>query len=157
MKIIIYFGNLGSTEKAALLLKSKLVDCDIQDGTKIKKIDFSQYDEVIFGTNVRMNKFNKKFNKYYKKFVKLNYEGIVDLFIVAGGADKSGYFKSATQMIPNVGKLAFFGGEFDTTNAKGLSKVILESCIKDFKSKGLDLPKLDLNAIDAFAQEINNY
>ncbi len=68
MKAIIYFGNLGTTAKAATLLAEQLSGCSIYDGTKDFFLDYALCEDLIFGVNVRMGRFNKKFLKFYKKF-----------------------------------------------------------------------------------------
>ncbi|MDE7384867.1 MAG: flavodoxin domain-containing protein, partial [Anaeroplasmataceae bacterium] len=70
MKLILYFGHTGTTEKAANLLANELNDVMVFNGVEKNKIDFSNYDTIIFGVNIHMGKLNKKFLKFYKKLKK---------------------------------------------------------------------------------------
>ena len=55
MKLILYFGHTGTTKKAAEILKEKLQDAEIFDGTKKLMKDFSRYDMIIFIWNVHIS------------------------------------------------------------------------------------------------------
>ena len=59
--IIIYSGDLGSTEKAARYLADELGGAELADTSLSPVIDYKAYDAVVFGTNVRMFRLNKRF------------------------------------------------------------------------------------------------
>lgn len=154
MKVIIYFGNYGSTAKVGELLKEEL-KADLYDGTKKNHIDFSLYDMVIFGYNIRMGKPNKQFLKYYKKFNKKYNKLKVSAYIVGADQNKKGeYLATAERLFPPFTRLKFVGGILDDARAKGLTKRILRNCINDFINKDLPLPILDNNGIKEFARDL---
>ncbi|MDE5714944.1 MAG: hypothetical protein K2I42_02320 [Anaeroplasmataceae bacterium] len=155
MKAIIYFGHLGSTRKAGEYLKNLLKDTDIFDGNSIKKVDFSPYDTLILGINVRMGKLNKKFIKFIKKLQKRNSSIETHAYIVAADKNlKSTYIHMARGYLSTNSYVIYAGGELDSSNAKGLSKAVIEHCIAQFKAEDLELPTLDFNSLDAFAIEL---
>ncbi len=153
MILILYFGHTGTTKKAAELLKEQIENSVCYDGKKKNKLDYTQYDHIIFGTNVRMGKLNKKFIKVYNKLKKRNLNCNFSGFVVAADANQRGAYMTAMQKIlPEDAFVGFFGGEFNPTQAKGLSKAILLSCIENFQKQNLPLPKLNLEAIQYFSE-----
>ncbi len=155
MKAIIYFGNLGTTAKAATFLAEQLSGCSIYDGTKDFFLDYALCEDLIFGVNVRMGRFNKKFLKFYKKLKKKNLNCRISAFIIGADVNKrSTYLSMMEALLPEDSKVAFFGGEFNLEQAKGLSRRVLLSCIDDFERKKLPLPALFPDAITAFADRI---
>ena len=155
MKLILYFGHTGTTEKAANLLAKQLKDYMIINGAKKNKIEFSSFDTIIFGVNVHMGKLNKKFIKLYKKLQKQKISTKYACFIIAADEhQKAKYMNLAKNLLPEYSYIGFFGGEFDPTRAKGLNKRILISCMNQFIEQGLPLPSLNMDAITDFAEHI---
>lgn len=155
MKLIIYFTKTNTTKKVAYLLADKIGCCDVVDGTKISNIDLSSYDSIIIGTYIRINKPNKKFIRLIKKLkgrsIKINC-----FLISANKYKKNEYITSVYKYLSEASLVSYFGGELNTTEARGLTKIVLEACIKDFKDKSLSLPALDLLEIEFFAEKIKN-
>lgn len=155
MKAIIYFGNLGTTAKAATLLGEKLTGCSIYDGTKKFFLDYSLCEELIFGVNIRMGKLNRKFVKFYKKLKKQNINCSMNAFLIGADFNKrSTYLSQMEELLPEDARISFFGGDLNLENAKGLSRKVISACIEDFEKKQLPLPSLSLDAIEAFADRI---
>ncbi|MDE6660286.1 MAG: flavodoxin domain-containing protein [Anaeroplasmataceae bacterium] len=155
MKLILYFGHTGTTEKAANLLAKQLKDYMILNGAQKNKIDYSLFDTIIFGVNVHMGKLNSKFIKCYKKLKKQKIATKFACFIIAADEhQKAKYMNLAKNLLPEYSYIGFFGGEFDPTRAKGLNKRILISCMNQFIEQGLPLPSLNMDAITDFAEHI---
>lgn len=156
MKLILYFGHTGTTKKAAYLLAEKLKDCTLADGMVKNKIEFAAFDTIIFGVNVHMGKLNKKFLKFYKKLKKKELSAQFACFIVAGDEhQKTKYMNLAKDILPEESYIGFFGGELDPTRAKGLTKSMIQFCMKEFIDRDLPLPTLKMDAIIDFAEHIN--
>ncbi|MDE6242111.1 MAG: flavodoxin domain-containing protein [Anaeroplasmataceae bacterium] len=155
MKLILYFGHTGTTEKAAGLLANELDESIVLNGMKKNKIDFSSYDSIIFGVNVHMGKLNKKFLKFYKKLKKKKIPTEFACFVIAADEhQKTKYMNMAKEVLPEDSYIGFFGGEFDPTRAKGLNRAVIKSCINQFMEQGLPLPSLDMDAIKDFAEHL---
>ncbi|MDE7106583.1 MAG: flavodoxin domain-containing protein [Anaeroplasmataceae bacterium] len=156
MKLILYFGHTGTTKKAAMLLQERLKDTVVMDGTKKNKIQFTDYDAIIFGVNIRGGKLNKKFVKFYKKLIKKESPQTHAAFIVAGDENrKAMYMNLARDLLKQDSYIGFFGGEFDPTHAKGITRAILVSCRQTFIDRDLPLPSLKMDAIEDFAAHLN--
>ncbi len=154
MQLIIYFGTYGSTEEAANKLASFL-KADVLNGLTKPKINVNNYERVVFGYNIHGGKPNKSFLKYYKRFQRRYPKMPVAAFIVAADGNRKGdYLSQAAQLLPAGSPLAFVGGRLDSINAKGLSKVIIDNCLKAFKSNDLPLPKLDEEKLKDFSLEL---
>lgn len=155
MRVILYFGHLGCTKKAGEYLKNILKDADLYDGNCLKKVDLSIYDTLIFGVNIRMAKLNKHFIKFIKKFQKKKMNLSMHAYLIAADKNsRSTYIHMARNLLPSDSIVIFAGGELDSTNAKGLSKAVIDRCIAQLKAEDLDLPKLDYQALEAFAEEL---
>ncbi|MDE7161492.1 MAG: hypothetical protein K2N65_01890 [Anaeroplasmataceae bacterium] len=158
MKLILYFGHTGTTEKAAYLLQQYLNQAEVLDGRVKHKIDYSKYDGIIFGINVRIGKLNKAFLKFYKKYKKQNLNLPCSAFVVAGDSNlRSTYMNLVRNILPEDSYVGFFGGEFNLTYAKGITKRILKNCIEKFQEQDLPLPQLIPSAIQDFAMHIVEY
>lgn len=158
MILILYFGHTGTTEKAANILKENIKDSIVMNGNKIKKIDFSTFDHIIFGINVRMGKLNKSFMKFYKRFSKKETTVPVSAYVIAADLHQAPvYMNLATTLLPEDSYVGYFGGEFNLVNAKGITKHVLKSCIQKFKEQDLPLPELIPSAIKDFALHILDY
>lgn len=155
MNLILYFGETGTTEKAAYLLQKQLKDTEVLNGKKKNKIDFSKYQHIVFGINVRMGKLNRSFLKFYKKLKKKNISFPCSAFIVAGDLNqRNTYMNMARNLLPEDSYIGFFGGEFNLENAKGITKRVLISCIRKFRDQDLPLPQLLPAAIQDFAAHV---
>ena len=155
MKLILYFGHTGTTEKAANILAKQLEDCIILNGMIKNKIDFSNFDTIIFGVNVHMGKLNKKFLKFYNKLKKKEIASKFACFVIAADEhQKAKYMNYAKELLPEDSYIGFFGGEFDPTRAKGINKKIIKACMNQFLEQGLPLPSLKMDAITDFAEHI---
>lgn len=156
MNLIIYFSKTNTTKKAAYLLADKLENCEIIDGNKIDKIDFHQYDSIIIGTYIRMNKPNNKFLKLIKKIKRSNYKNYNCFIVSANKYKKNEYITNLNKYFSENSLIDYFGGELNVEESKGLTKILIEACIKDFYDKNLELPSLDLLEIEEYAYKIKN-
>lgn len=158
MKLILYFGHTGTTEKASKLLADHFQDCTVLNGMVKNKIDYTLYDSIIFGVNVHMGKLNKAFYKAYKKLTKKGISAQFACFVIAANQhQKARYMNFAKEVLPEGSYIGFFGGELDPTRAKGLAKAVIINCINQFIDQDLPLPTLDMEAIKDFAEHMQEY
>lgn len=155
MKLILYFGHTGTTKKAAELLKENLEDAYLADGTKKLKLDYSAVDMIIFGTNIHMEKPHKALIKMLKKLKKKNlsipYHGFV---VAANQSEKIKYMHMLKELLGEEAWIGFFGGELNPEGAKGITRLVIQSCIQKLVEQDLSLPSLDELAIKSFAEAI---
>ncbi|MDE6584750.1 MAG: flavodoxin domain-containing protein [Anaeroplasmataceae bacterium] len=155
MKLILYFGHTGTTKKASELLAKSLEDTVVIDGMKKSKIDFSAYEEIIFGINIRMGKLNKKFVSFYKKLSKQHLNLKVHAFLIAADKNqRTKYMNLVRAILPEDAYIGFFGGELDPTRAKGLARAVIVNCINQLLEQNLPLPSIDMEAIEDFVDHI---
>lgn len=152
MKIILSFGQTGTTLKAANLLQKLLPDFVVYDGMKKNKLNYQEVDTILFGTNIRMGKLNKRFKKTYHRLQKKNLNITYGAFIVAANEhERNKYMNLVQEMLPEDAYVGFFGGELNPLQAKGVTKRVIMACIKDFEDQKLPLPALNPDAIEDFA------
>ena len=155
MKLILYFGHTGTTKKAAEILKEKLQDAEIFDGTKKLMKDFSRYDMIIFGTNIHMERPHKHFIKKLKKLKKKNltipFHGFV---LSANSSEKIKYMNKVKELLGDESYIGYFGGELNPDHAKGITRLVIQACIQKLAEDDLPLPKLDELAIQDFVDNL---
>lgn len=142
MTLILYFGHFGTTKKVAEILKGYLPDSVCIDGSNYKKINFNDYNQIIFGSNIRDSKLNKRFLKFYKKYEKFNYVAETYAYICSADENKANEYINLMKNTTGIKNVIFAGGELNLENARGLSKSVIRMCIEDFNRKGLVLPQI---------------
>ncbi len=154
MKLILYFGQTGTTKKAAEMLQKQLPDSLIFDGTKKLK-DFSSIDTIILGSHIHMGKLHKGFKKKMKKLAKKKLNVRYHAFIVSANANEKGkYMNLAREILPEDAYIGYFGGELDPARAKGITKMVIQECIRRLQEQNISLPQLDELAIEDFVEHI---
>lgn len=153
--LILALGKLGSTARAGeILARSFSGKNKITCISKIiKEINYADYDAVIFGTNVRMGRFNKLFTKQIKKFRKSNLDVKDYYFIVGASLNGLKYEKKLSKKVGNK-FISFVGGELITDNASRGERAVINSVINYYKRKSVVLPSLDTNKIKCIAQKV---
>ena len=156
MKILIlYSGNLGTTEKAAKYLAEKLPDAVVVDTADEPQIDFGNYDAVVFGTNVRMFRLNKRFVKYAKLWIKARTGKPVYAFVI--GADEikiPKYVMKADKKLKSPGACVFAGGELNIEGANKFEKGVIEGVLEAYKKEEKSLPSLKYGVLRELAEKI---
>lgn len=153
--LILHSGNLGCTAKAAQIL-ANMIDCaTVMDTALAPTIDFTEYDHVIFGTNVRMFMFNRRFKKYAKKWKKTSNGNKVFAYVIGASTEKADeYVQKAIKVLGGNAFAVFAGGELNAANAKGLSKKIIESVKSGLLAEGKPLPSIDNEALVKLSKSI---
>ncbi|MBQ8749550.1 MAG: hypothetical protein IJZ29_03685 [Clostridia bacterium] len=158
MKILILCcGNLGATKKAGEILAMSIngsghqIDCI----SKInKEIDYSFYDAVVFGTNVRMGKFNKEFKNQLYLWKNSNSKARAYCFIVGARAEKTIFYEKKAGKLINNGYCTFVGGELNAENAGKFDSAVINSIIKTLNKKGSPLPRINQDKLRVLADVI---
>lgn len=154
MKILIlYSGHLGSTKSAAEYLATRLNGANVMSTADKPKVNFADYDVIVFGTNMRMFRLNKHFKKYASKAKKSQASGYV--FVL--GADDINAEKNAEKArnyVNNCKHAVYVGGVLDSTKATGFAKSVIDNIVNQLKSDGKPLPNIDYSKLDELADTI---
>lgn len=160
--LIIYATNSGTTKEIAEEINSLLIDkATIIDAQKFveqnSEIDFSSYDNIIMGTNVRFNRINRYFKKCAKiinaeLFLKENKPNI---YCYISGCD----YEDANDIAADVsvtlaGKpiVFFVGGSLAENGVQSLKNIIMNKIINN------SIPKvypIDHYKIEKLAEMVN--
>lgn len=155
--LILYSGNLGSTAKAAQYLADKLTDAEVMDTAAEPLPNFNKYDCVVFGTNVRMFRLNKRFVKYAKSWVKARTGKPVYAFVVGADEPKiEKQIKKADKKLKCHGASIYVGGELNEAGASKFERSIIEGVLEAFKKESKPLPTLRYGALRELAEKIEN-
>lgn len=153
--IIIYSGDLGSTEKAARYLADELGGAELADTALSPVIDYKAYDAVVFGTNVRMFRLNKRFRKYAASRLRSRADGKVYAFVMCADDRKSDKFvRKADKALRSPGATVYAGGELNTDKASSFEKSIIEGVEAAFKKEGRALPQIMYATLRDLAERI---
>lgn len=155
MKILIlHSGHLGSTKKAAEYLASKLNGAEVMSTADKPKVNFGDYDIMVFGTNMRMFRLNKLFKKYAARAKKSQANSYV---FVLGADDKNAEknVDKAKAYVNNCKSAVYVGGVLDSTNATGFAKSVIDNIVSELNAEGKSLPSIDYSKLDELADKIN--
>lgn len=151
--LILYSGHLGSTRSAAEYLATRLNSAVVMSTADKPKVNFADYDTVVFGTNMRMFRPNKLFKKYAQKAKKS--QALTYVFVLGAeenNADKN--VEKAKACVNNCKHAVYVGGVLDSTNATGFTKSVIDNIVKQLKTEGKPLPSIDYSKLDEFADKI---
>lgn len=153
--LILYSGHLGSTRKAAEYLASRLSGAEVVSTAEKQKVNFADYDVVVFGTNMRMFRLNKMFKKYASKAKKSQANSYV---FVLGADDKNAEknVEKARIYVNNCKLSVYIGGVLDSTNAKGFAKSVIDNIVSELNAEGKPLPSINYSKLDELAEKINS-
>lgn len=152
--LILYSGHLGSTRSAAEYLAKQLNGAEVLSTAEKQKVNFADYDVVIFGTNMRMFRLNKLFKKYACRAKKTQANSYVFLL----GADEKNAEKNAEKVkayVNNCKLAVYIGGVLDSTNAKGFAKSVIDNIVSELNAEGKPLPSINYSKLDELAEKIN--
>lgn len=151
--LILYSGHLGSTQKAAEYLASRLNGATVLSTADKQQVNFADYDVIVFGTNMRMFRLNKMFKKYASKAKKAQANSYV---FVLGADDKNAEknVEKAKTYVNNCKHAVHVGGVLDSTNATGFAKNIIDDIVSQMNADGKPLPSIDYPKLDELADKI---
>lgn len=152
--LILYSGHLGSTRSAAEYLAKQLNGAEVVSTAEKPKVNFADYDVIIFGTNMRMFRLNKMFKKYASKAKKSQANSYV---FVLGADDKNAEknVEKAKAYVNNCKLAIYIGGVLDATNATGLAKSVIDNIVSELNAEGKPLPSINYSKLDELADKIN--
>lgn len=157
--LIIASGNLGTVVEVAYLLKEELGPLadiiDTSSGIKVFEPDYAAYDVIVFGTNIRAAKPNKRFKKWAKKTRKILKDKKVYAYIANVSHDVANLEK-VDRCLPDAKAIYDVGGVVHAERAKGIMQKICYSLLLNFETRGLPKPDIDLGQIKNLAFEITN-
>ncbi|WP_379127021.1 flavodoxin domain-containing protein [Paenibacillus sp. sgz500958] len=154
--IIVYTSKYGCTEKAALLLKSKMGgDADVVKLSRTQEPEIRGYDTVILGGSIYYGKIQKEMTAFVDKKKSELAGKRLGLFVCAGmkGDQAAQELHTAfpVELLIHAEATEVFGDEYDFRKMTLMDKVILRAV------KGKELsPGLHMDAIDRFAQIMKN-
>lgn len=153
--LILYSGHLGSTRSAAEYLATRLNGTEVLSTADKPKVNFSDYDVVIFGTNMRMFRLNKMFKKYACRAKNSQANSYV---FVLGADDKNAEknVEKAKAYVNNCNFAVYIGGVLDATNATGFAKSVIDNIISELNAEGKPLPSINYSKLDELADRINS-
>lgn len=154
--LIIYSGNYGSTKKASELLADYFDEVAIVDTSRKPIIDYSKYDVLVFGTNIRFSKPNSRFIKYAKKYKKALVNCKVYAFVTGIDVEWSDrYQKDVSEKLNDCYSL-YVGGELNNEEAKGFDRICMEKMRKSYNVNGYPMPTLYKDKIASLSKKIIN-
>lgn len=158
MKILVaYSGNLGSTKKAALYLAERLSGHEVVlfDTAIGKRLSFGEFDAAVFGTNIRMFRFNKRFRKIAKKWNAEKGRAYAYVYVMGANVEKGeAMAQKAAAVVFNCRAYVYAGGELSSENASGFDKKVIENVSAEISASGKEMPKIDYSALDKLATQI---
>ena len=134
--LILCAGNLGSTARAGENLafafggNDNKIDCI---NSINKPIDYTKYDAVVFGTNVRMGRFNKVFKRQIKEFKKSGSKAKPFAYIVGARTEKGEVYEKRASKKIGGGLSVFVGGELICENATKFERAVINSSIDNLQ------------------------
>jgi len=178
--LIVYgtrYGATASTSEAiAEVLRQEGFDVSVVNAKKDKVKDITEYELVIVGSGIQVNRWTKEPEKFLKKFQKELAKKKVALFVCCGSAepldDKTDKAKSienartkyleekAAKYNLQPVALGLFGGVYNFNNVPWLFGKFMESIKPQLEAAGVPQtePGLydtrDLNAIRSWAKEV---
>lgn len=168
--LILYSGHLGSTRSAAEYLATRMSGAEVMSTADKPKVNFADYDVIVFGTNMRMFRPNKLFKKYAskaKKSLANTYrlmigaeepkKNQVNNYVFVLGADDNNAEKNAEKArnyVNNCKYAVYVGGILDSTNATGFAKSVIDNIVNQLKIDGKPLPSIDYSKLDELADTI---
>lgn len=161
MKIaIIYSTNIKATKKAAKILSTKL-NCQTQliPIEKAKTACLLKYDYIILAGSIDNGKVQGVLKRYISRNLKTLMEKPTALFLNCDekGNSMENFDKTFSKELVNSSFLkSNFGTEIDKNEGNFFEKRFKTKLISNYKNEEKNLPMLNLNEINEFANYINN-
>ncbi|MBE5733353.1 MAG: hypothetical protein E7353_10070 [Clostridiales bacterium] len=156
--LIIACGHYGSTAKVAEILSRRLDgETVIFDQSSGSIPDWTEYNNIILGGNIRMNKPNKNFRRFAKKLKKASAGVKVYAYIVCGFSDKAqGYVDKVKKLLPFAERVDHVGGVLSAENATGFWAGVIVDARNGLLKAGKPLPAIDRKHVEEIARYINS-
>ncbi|MBA7485146.1 hypothetical protein ES707_20681 [subsurface metagenome] len=178
--LIVYGTRYGATastsEEIAEVLRQEGMDVRVVNAKKDKVNDITEYELVIVGSGIQINKWTKEPEKFLKKFQKELAKNKVALFVCCGSTEPLDEKEEKSKSIENARTkyleekaaqyniqpvaLGLFGGVYDFNNMPWWSKKFMGSLKPKLEEAGFKETKpgvydtRDLNAIRNWAKEL---
>jgi menaquinone-dependent protoporphyrinogen oxidase len=180
-KALIVFGTrygatASTSEEIAEVLRQEGFDVRVVNAKKDKVQDITEYELVIVGSGIQINRWTKEPEKFLKKFQKELAKKKVAMFVCCGSAEPLDDKTDKAKSIENARKkyleekaakynlqpiaLGLFGGVYNFNNVPWLFGKFMESIKPQLEEAGVKQTKLglydtrDLNAIRSWAKEV---
>lgn len=157
--LILFSTNTGTTKKVAEYIKSKINDeAIIIDVNAKQTYDVSEFENVVFGANVRMFRISSVIKRTIKKLK----NKIIDkkVFIYICGADDnkaSKYVDKMQKLLPNA-DVHFVWGEVNPENAtSNFDRSVLQSVLDSRHKSGLPEIGVKYSEVDKIIEGINSH
>ncbi|MCM3585487.1 flavodoxin domain-containing protein [Mesobacillus maritimus] len=157
MKVLIaYCSSHGTTTKAALLLKKKLVGDVVVVNLNTTKLqsDLELFDAVIIGGSIHVGGIQGKVKKFMKENDTVLRRKKLGLFVccMREGEDAKQQLEHVfpVELREHASKIGVFGGECSMSNLNFIEKQLV-------KRVGNAASKINQQAIEEFAREFNLY
>ncbi len=178
--LIVYGTRYGATastsEKIAEVFRQEGMDVRVVNAKKDKVQDIPEYELVIVGSGIQINRWTKEPEKFLKKFQKELAKNKVALFVCCGSAKPLTKGEEKTKEIEDAKRkylevkaakynlqpvaLGLFGGVYDFNNMPWWSKKFMGSLKPKLEEAGVKETEpgvydtRDLNAIRSWAKEV---
>ena len=178
--LIVYGTRYGATastsEEIAEVLRQEGMDVRVVNAKKDKIKDITEYELVIVGSGIQINKWTKEPEKFLKKFQKELAKNKVALFVCCGSTEPLDEKEEKSKSIENARTkyleekaaqyniqpvaLGLFGGVYDFNNMPWWSKKFMGSLKPKLEEAGVKETEpgvydtRDLNAIRSWAKEV---
>jgi len=149
---IIYMSKHGSTEKMVEMLKTKLIDSEIDviNLKEKKSPDISKYADIIIGGSIHVGTIQKRITKLIEKNMNILLNKKIALFLCCMYEDEKRieqFNNSFPEELRNHSSAnGLFGGEFVFEKMNFLEKTIVKK-VSEYSST---VSKIDEKAIDEF-------
>lgn len=154
--LIIFYSRYGSTRNTALKIKDVLPNTDMIEVELIQSYNLTDYDRIIFGSNVMMGKLNKKIVKCIKKNKKVLKNKKKYGFILC--VNKPLYVERYFHLLANLletDKIYYLGGVLDSSKADNTTDEYIIECLKKgVIDQGITIRGIDESAIIEFVNMI---
>lgn len=158
MKIaIIYSTNIRATKKAAKILSSKL-NCQTQliPIEKAKTACLLKYDYIILAGSINKGNIQGVLKRYISRNLKTLMEKPTALFLNCDENNEKNFDKTFSEELVKSSFLkSNFGTEINKDEGNFFEKRYKTRMISKYEKEGKNLPVLNLNEINQFADHIN--
>lgn len=158
MKIaIIYSTNIRVTKKAAKILSSKL-NCKTQliPIEKAKTACLLKYNYIVLAGSINNGNVQGVLKRYISRNLKTLIEKPTALFLNCDENNEKNFDKAFSEELVNSSFLkSNFGTEIDKNEGNFFEKRYKTKLISKYERENKNLPMLNLNEIDQFADHIN--
>ncbi len=163
MKILIAYGSkTGSAEEMATLLATELARHDVTlADLATERPDPAQFDYVVLGTSIRMNRAQKSVRRYIAKYKEALCNVPHTLFLCCAFSDQFDHYCGVAfprELIETAEERLYFGGDLSLSRQHGMDKVLTRmlrnSILENEDEEGCLLPTLLPEHVRALADRL---